>query len=401
MRKTKVAIVGIGGRGSWLVEAVARRPDAEITALCDRFVKRAAYMIDRCGLTGARACKSIEEVLRSAECDAVMVTTSDAHHAEVVIPALEAGKFVFCEKPLETTLERCRAILEADRAAGGKTFVGLNLRYAPVYATVKQVIDSGRLGDLLTIQADEFYDGGRTYFRRWNRLRSEGGGLWITKACHDFDLLYWFTGARPVRVYATARKTYYVPRGDAAMQCRHCALEASCPDRAPREPHPLLRIREEAGGEPHDLCLYNTPSDTFDHGIATVTFERDILATYTCNVVSGFSDRRIRVSGTRGTIEGCLSGKALTLWRRDPSSREEVPVNVDLAISHGGADDEVQESFFRFVRGECEPRCRPPEALVSVCMGLAATQSSDTGRAVSMARFGVRERGGARGPRAC
>jgi len=387
MRKTKVALVGIGGRGSWLVEAVAKRPDVEITALGDRYVGRAEYMVAQCGLAGVPVFEDIDPLLASVDCDAVMVTTTDAHHAEVVVPALKAGKYVFCEKPLETTAAKCKVIIAADRAAGGRTFVGFNLRYAPVYARVKQIIDSGVLGDLLTIQADEFYDGGRTYFRRWNRSRAEGGGLWITKASHDFDLLYWFAGARPIEVYATAQKSYYVPKAGAAMRCRDCALEATCPDRASRQAHPLLAIREEAGGEPHDLCLYNAPSDTFDHGIATVTFERAILATYTCNVVAGFSDRRIRVAGTKATVEGCLAGKTLTLYRRDPSSQEEVPIDVDLAISHGGADGEVQDSFFRFVRGEAEPKCRPQDAIVPVCMGLAATQSGDTGRAVRMARF--------------
>lgn len=387
MSKVRVAIVGIGGRGSWLVGAVAKRPDVEITALCDRYVGRAEYMVQQCHLTSARVFADANEMLAAVDCEAVMVTTTDAHHAEVVVPALQAGRFVFCEKPLETTVKACKAIVAADQKAGGKTFVGFNLRYAPVYAKVKQIIDSGVLGDLLTIQADEFYDGGRTYFRRWNRFRSEGGGLWITKASHDFDLLYWFAGAQPVEVYATAQKTYYVPKATAAKQCRYCALEASCPDRAPRQASPLVQIREEAGGEPHDLCLYNAPSDTFDHGIATVTFERAIMATYTCNVVAGFSDRRIRVAGTKGVVEGCLSGKSLTLIKRDPSSRTEVPIDVDLRISHGGADADVQESFFRFVRGEGQPKCRPADAITPVCMGLAATLSGDTHRAVSMARF--------------
>jgi predicted dehydrogenase len=389
MSKIKVAIVGIGGRGSWLVGSVAQRSDVEITALCDRYVRRAEYMVQQCGLAGTRVFDDIRPLLKSADCDAVMVTTADAHHAEVVVPALKAGKFVFCEKPLDTTLQRCKAILAADRLAGGKTFVGFNLRYAPVYAQVKQIIDSGALGDLLTIQADEFYDGGRTYFRRWNRLRAEGGGLWITKASHDFDLLYWFAGAKPLEVHAAASKSYYVPKAEAAMQCRNCSLEATCPDRAPREAPDLVRIREEGGGEPHDLCLYNAPSDTFDHGMVTVTFERNILASYTCNVVAGFSDRRIRVSGTKGTLEGSLSGTSLTLYKRDPSACVQIPISVDLAISHGGADADVQEGFFRFVRGEAEPKCRPQDAITPVCMGLAATLSGDTHRPVSMARFRI------------
>ena len=389
MSKIKVAMVGIGGRGGWMVETVAQRPDVEITAICDRYLKRAEHIAQQCHLPQARLFEDIGPLLDSVDCDAVMVTTADAHHAEVVVPALKAGKFVFCEKPLETTVKKCRDIIAADRKAGGKTFVGFNLRYAPVYAQVKQIIDSGMLGDLLTIQADEFYDGGRTYFRRWNRFRSEGGGLWITKASHDFDLLYWFAGAKPVEVHAVAAKSYYVPKAEAAMQCRHCKLEATCPDRAPREAPALVRIREESGGEPHDLCLYNAASDTFDHGMVTVAFERSILATYTCNVVAGFSDRRIRVSGTKATVEGALSGTSLTLYRRDPSSCEQIPIVVDLAVSHGGADADVQENFFRFVRGEAEPKCRPQDAITPVCLGLAATLSGDTHRAVSMARYRI------------
>jgi predicted dehydrogenase len=366
---------------------VAKREDAQLVAICDRHIRKAEYMIQKCGLTDARVFDSIDALLGGVDCDAVMVTTSDAHHAEVVVPALKAGKYVFCEKPLETTAAKCKAIIAADKKAGGKTFVGFNLRYAPVYVKVKQVIDSGVLGDLLTIQADEFYDGGRTYFRRWNRFRAEGGGLWITKASHDFDLLYWFAGAQPLEVYATAQKTYYVPKFEAAMQCRNCKLEATCPDRAPREASPLVKIREESGGEPHDLCLYNAPSDTFDHGIATVTFERDIMATYTCNVVAGFSNRRIRVAGTKATVEGNLAGKGLTLYRRDPSAREELPIEVDLRVGHGGADADVQSSFFAFARGEAQPKCRPSDAIVPVCMGLAATQSGDLHRVVKMSSF--------------
>ncbi len=387
MSRIKVAIAGIGGRGTWLVGQVAKRDDARIVALCDPVVPQARWAADQNGLTGVGLFDRIEDVLARTECAAVMVTTADAHHAEVAVPALDSGRFVFCEKPLETTMEKCNAIVGADDAAGGKTFVGFNLRYAPVYVKVKELLETGAIGDILTIQADEFYDGGRTYFRRWNRLRSEGGGLWITKASHDFDLLQWLAGKEPLSVYATAVKSYYMPKTEAAGQCRDCDLEAACPDRAPREPPVHRRLREENGGEPHDLCLYNTPSDTFDHGIATVTFADNILATYTCNVVAGLSERRIRVSGTTGTIDGSLGQNRIILQRRDPSKREEIDVGASLKGGHGGADTNVLDSFFAFVRGEGEPKCRPRDGAIPVFMGLAATRSGDANRVVHMGEF--------------
>ena len=389
MSKPRVAVAGASSRGAWFARHLHGRGLAEVVGICDPYVRKAEWIAEEHDLAGCRCFDHVERMLDGVECDAVLVTASDAHHAACAVPALERGKFVFCEKPLETTLDQCRAIVDADERAGGKTFVGLNLRYAPVYETVKAQIDAGAVGDVLTIQADEFYDGGRSYFRRWNRLRSEGGGLWITKACHDFDLLHWFAAAAPLEVSAMAEKTYYVPKPGAAIQCRDCDLASTCPDRAPEPPRPLRRITEESGGPPGDLCLYNSDSDTFDHGIAAVRFERDILATYTCNVVAGFSNRRIRVSGTRGTLDGSLRDDVLILRKRDPGETVEVPIGQDVDSGHGGADEFVLESFIAFVNGEAEPRCRPREAAVAVALGLAATESSDTHRVVDLAGYAL------------
>jgi len=388
MTRLRTGIIGIGGRGAWLVQAVSARPDCEIVGLADAIPAKARYLAEQIGRPELPVCASIEELL-GTECDVVMVTTPDAHHAEIVLPALAAGKTVFCEKPLETTLDRCRAIIEADARAGGRTFVGFNLRYAPVYATRRAHVERGDIGRILTIQADEFYDGGRTYFRRWNRLRSEGGGLWITKASHDFDLIAWLANAAPLEICAMAEKTYYVPRTDAADRCRDCQVAGSCPDRAPADVPPLRRLHEEQGGEPYDLCLYNSESDTFDHGIATIRLEGDIFATYTCNVVAGFSNRRIRISGTRGTLTGDLHGNTIELCRRDPAAVETIPVGGDLHNLHGGADENVLASFFAFARGEAEPRCRPREAAIAVRMGLAATRASDEHRLVRLGEFAL------------
>ena len=134
-------------------------------------------------------------------------------HAGPVLAALDNGKYVYTEKPLSITLEDCLAIVRADRAAGGRVAVGFNLRLCPfLHRCLHEEVAIGKLGRILTIQADEFYYGGKTYFRRWNRLRRCGGGLWITKASHDLDLLYWMAGSLPVSVSALAHLTHYVPK---------------------------------------------------------------------------------------------------------------------------------------------------------------------------------------------
>jgi predicted dehydrogenase len=372
-----------------MIPSVQKRDDVEIVALCDLLIGRAEWAKTKYAMPDVPVFTSASKMLRQVKSDVVMVSTTDAHHAEVVVPALKAGQYVFCEKPLGTTRGQCRAIIEADDKAGGRTMIGHNLRYAPVYVKIKEMIETGVLGDVLTLQADEFYDQGRTYFRRWNGLRKEGGGLWITKASHDFDVLAWLANAKPLEVSAMAAKTYYVPKGEAAKQCRICDLKQTCPDKPKGGPLTLDSISEENGGLPYDLCLFNAPSDTFDHGMANVRFERDIFATYTCNVVAGLSDRRIRVAGTKGLVDGCLRSDTLTLVKRDPSETVQVSLNADVSNMHGGADRMILDDFFGFVKGTAQPKCRPRDAALAVAMGLAATRSSDTNKTVPVKRFMV------------
>lgn len=389
MNKIRIAVVGLGRRSTWAVGSLAADPRFDVVALVDTIPAHSNTVSRLCNLAHVRTFTGIEECLESTDLHAVAVFTPDGNHAQVVIPALKAGKFVFVEKPLDITHDKLDAIIAADARAGGRTFVGFNLRYAPVYEKIHEMIQSGAIGDVLTIQADEFYDGGRTYFRRWNRLRSAGGGLWITKASHDFDLLYWMAGASPKTIYATAALNYYKPRPGAAMYCRDCQFNnpRDCQDRwIPQAQDPsilaLVQATEQATGRKPDLCLFNSDKDTFDNGIATVVFDNDVRANYTVNVVAGFSNRRMRISGTRGTLDGDLEYAIVTFTGRDPTHIE--TFNLAAEGGHGGADGFVLDNFARFVAGQPAKIIPPKEAAIAVRMGLAATLSSDTGAVVAM-----------------
>ena len=393
--KARVAVVGIGGRGAWFAKTLAKNDQFELVALCDQNVARLETHKKDEGLERVAGYDSVTTCLDKEQIDAVFVTTSDRHHAEVTIPVLEAGKYVYLEKPLEITEDACVRIVESDERAGGKTFVGLNLRFAPVYAKIKDLIDGGELGDLLTVQADVYYDNGRTYFRRWNRFREFGGGLWVTKASHDFDILCWLVGKSPVSVCSVSALSYYTERDDAAMYCSECDLIDTCYDSyytgkedVEAEKGRVAEVERTQGGIRLDLCLYNSEKDTFDHGITTVAFEGDTFATFTCNVVAGFSSRRIRVSGTKGSVDGELGGENLILYRRDPSRREDMPVG-GTAAGHGGADTLIFDSFYRFTQGLEQPKVGPREATTAVLMGIAATRSGDEKRRVHMSEFGL------------
>ena len=398
----RIIVVGCGGgRGSWFVEQLAGRQDYRIVALVDQLPAATQVVANHYDLPDVPIYADTVEALQHEKCDAVLVATPDGAHTAPVLAALALGKHVYVEKPLAINLADCLAIIQADEATGRRTMVGFNLRFAPLYSRLHEMVADGAVGQVLTIQADEFYYGGRTYFRRWNRLRRFGGGLWITKASHDFDLLYWLAGVLPARISASARLTHYVPKPEAGLYCHDCAIEPDCPDShlrdanyAPPLKKQLATIREAAGGPSADLCLYNSDKDTFDHGVAQVEFENNALAVYTVNVVAPFTDRRIRIAGTDGTIQGRLGSSDLLYWRRhqadDPNRAERIPL-MDSAeahsIDHGGGDAFVLDDFAAFVRDQPSRAIGPAEASVAIAAGLAATQSSDTSRTTSLAEL--------------
>ncbi len=91
---------------------------------------------------------------------------------------------------------------------------------------------------------------------------------------------------------------------------------------------------------------------------------------------------RLRVSGTKGTVDGDLHEKRVVLRRRDPASTEEFDVSKKAKGGHGGADKYILDDFLAFARGERPPECRPDEAALAVRVGLAARLSSDEHRRV-------------------
>jgi len=386
----RVAVVGLGGRGYWAAQTAHESPEFKLVGVCD--IKRGK--VDRVAAKlqdpAVALFDDYARCLKERDFKAVIVCTDDGRHADVAVPSLEAGKFVYVEKPIEIASDQCRAIADADEKAGLRAFVGLNLRYAPVYAKIHEMIRAGSVGEVLTIEANEFYKGGRTYFRRWNRLRSRGGGLWITKACHDFDLLYWMAGSKPVSVCAFNELSYYKERDDAPLYCLDCNKKFTCPDskylgmkpeELPKEAD-IAEDRAESGVS--DLCLWNSDKDTFDHGTALVRFENGATACYTCNVVSSLSNRLMRVSGTKGCLDGDLGDQKVIYRKRYADDVDVIDTSKTARGGHGGADLNILESFADFVRGADVPTVRPPEASVSVALGLAATLSADEGRVVSM-----------------
>ena len=140
-----------------------------------------------------------------------MVTTPDYTHADYIVEALEAGADVVVEKPLTIDAEGCRRITKAVAETGRNVVVTFNYRYSPRNSALKEIIQSGVIGKVTSIDFSWVLDTvhGADYFRRWHREKKNSGGLLIHKASHHFDLVNWWINDVPERVFASGGLKFY------------------------------------------------------------------------------------------------------------------------------------------------------------------------------------------------
>ena len=157
-------MVRVGVIGCGKIAQVRHLPEyeansnAQITAVFDMNYDRACEIAKT---YGAVAYKTLEELLAS-DVDAVSVCTANANHAASTIAALRAGKHVLCEKPMAITIDECEQMVAEARAAGKKLMIDQNQRFARAHVRAKELLDAGKIGDVLTFRTTFGHGGPET-----------------------------------------------------------------------------------------------------------------------------------------------------------------------------------------------------------------------------------------------
>lgn len=195
-------MIGVGGRGSFLLGGVLRQPDAKVIALCDIKPDR----LDKAATTAARDNPATfadwRRIIDNKDVDAVFIATPPYLHSEMAIAAIKAGKNVYCEKPLGVTPAQVRALLEAAKG-NTKVFVaGQQLRSQKQFQEIVRKIQEGVIGDVIMVKAQRHanadlpHDGTSA---DWYFDVTKSGGYLIEQSVHNLDLCNWAIGAHPVR----------------------------------------------------------------------------------------------------------------------------------------------------------------------------------------------------------
>lgn len=193
-----IGVIGAGRIGKVHAETlVTRVPDVNVTAVADVMPQAAQDLAKRLRIPKAMA--DYREILADPSVNAIAICSATDTHSQIITEAAQAGKHIFCEKPIDLDLKRIDSALAAVEKAGVKLQIGFNRRFDPNFARVKQAISSGEIGDLhiLHIISRDPAPPPIAYVK-------VSGGLFADMAIHDFDMSRFLTGSEAVEIYTLA-----------------------------------------------------------------------------------------------------------------------------------------------------------------------------------------------------
>src|SRR5438552_4218270 len=194
MDRLRIGVIGLGWFGEIHCDTIVGIPNLELAALCTRTPDRLSALSAKFG--ARRIYSDYHELLADRDIDAVSIVTMWDQHTEPAIAALEAGKHVFLEKPMASTVADCRKIIAAAKDSKGILLVGHICRFNPRYRMAKQAIGAGKIGRIVALSSR------RNIPAAWTPEILNKIGPIVGDAIHDTDLMLWFTGDRIVSAYA-------------------------------------------------------------------------------------------------------------------------------------------------------------------------------------------------------
>ncbi len=376
MKKLRIGIIGSGGRGN--VFRFAHKPDenVKITACCDLSEdvlkkNREVYGDDIFTTNDYR--KLLEQ-----DIDAVAIATPDYLHEEHAVASLEKKIAVFLEKPMSISIDGCDRIIKTAEKNNTKLFVGHNLRYMNLFNKMKEIIDSGVIGEVKAVWCRHFISyGGDSYFRDWHSEQKYSNGLLLQKGAHDIDIIHWLAGRYTKKVSAFGSLTVY----------------DKCEKRKPEEKGEIEWNPDHY--PPLEQKGFSPKIDIEDQNTVIMDLGDGVMATYMQCHFSPDACRNYTVIGTKGRIENIGDGPEdpIYIWTKRKLEWE-FPNRMlepddkcygDKALEggHGGADPVIVQEFIDYVRGDItETTATPETARMSVAVGCKATESLRNGGGV-------------------
>jgi predicted dehydrogenase len=405
-KKRRYAIIGTGHRatGMWGVDLARRYADEiEFVGLCDKNAKRVEAGRALIG-ADCPTFTNFDEMLAKTKPELLMVTTVDSTHHEFITKAVARGIKVITEKPMVTEAAQCQAVLDAEKKYNNPIIVTFNYRYAPKHQKIKEIIQSGEIGEVTSVDFSWYLDTrhGADYFRRWHRLKAGGGSLWVHKATHHFDLINWWLAADPVEVSAYGDLNVYGSKNSPFRytNCRPCPHKSKCPfywDMT--KDARLMKLYAEAesvDGYFRDGCVFKEDIDIYDTMSANVKYSNGVMMNYSLNASMPIEGYRLAFNGTRGRLEVRdyerqpweVAEKSEAYLIKNFTGKREKLEMPQIEGGHAGGDDRLRDVIFKNAPVPAYLKLPGARAGAMSCLtGIAARTSVEQNRPVKISEL--------------
>lgn len=289
--------------------------------------------------------------------DTIIITTPDNLHYGPCMKALEMGYDVLLEKPISPSEKECRDILALSKKTGRIVAVCHVLRYAPYFVKLKEIIQSGVLGEVVSLQHFEPIEHihmSHSYVRgNWHNSK-ETTPIILAKSCHDLDIIRWMVNKPCTHIQAFGSLQWFTkknaPEGSTARCTDGCKVEQNCPYSAlniyhrKRHYNYVFDLPEEKDKQAdfvlkqlqttnYGRCVYRMDNDQPDHYTTNILFEGGLTASFSMEAFTSYHGRRTRVMGSLGDVVGDMTSFTMTdfLTGKKTEWKEE-------SDGHGGGD---------------------------------------------------------------
>ena len=353
--------------------------------------------------------------------DVMVVSTMDRQHVGHAIPALRKGYNILMEKPISPELAKCKEILQVASECPGKIIVCHVLRYTAFYNQLKELIQSGRIGDVVTICANEnvgYWHQAHSFVRGNWRNSTQTSPMILQKSCHDMDILTWLLGKKCVSVSSFGSTQLFKPERapeGAALRCLDgCKVKDSCPFDAEKiyvtspktgrangdswissvlSVENTLESTYQALREgPYGRCVYHCDNDVVDHQQTNLLMEDGSTISFTMCAFTEDCYRYFKAMGTKGEIEADMKSNVIHVreFGKGEETTDVVKLSADLK-GHGGGDSGIVKDFLEMLLSGAEPNERTTtleHSMESHFIALAAEESRlNGGKVIQLTEF--------------
>ncbi len=417
MKQLKVILIGAGDRGTTYTDIMASLPEQfKVVAVAEPHDSRREHVKQLHNIPDDMCFTDYKPLLALGKiADLAVIATMDRDHFEPTMSAISLKYDILLEKPIAPTPEECVLLCDWANKNNVKVVVCTVLRYTYLFTKLKELIDSGKIGNVVSINHEEcvgYTHQSHSFVRgRWgNTTRSSP--MLLQKSCHDIDILQWLIGKKCKQVQSFGKLSYFTrknaPEGSPeycidgcphSKACKYDAVRLYLDDKEnmwfrrsstdlynPTDADVEKALRETQYGK----CVYKCDNDVVDHQTVNMIFEDDVTVTFTMTAFA-VDGRYINIMGTKGQIRASLGDNSPIKIFSFSNGFEEIESTGSNSITagHGGGDTGIVKTLYDYIIGDYNGVCIPTieESCYNHLITFAAEQARNENSIVDVENY--------------